>query len=175
MAADDGNVARSARPSPLARRSARALVAGAIGLLAVGCSPSGATTAGHGVVIGHLHIPFVPQPATGGADVINVSVQAGQRFSVEIDTSDGPYWWNQAGRRPDSRIVEVVGDFNIGSCAPDLVGCRVPYYHTLLARGRGETVMTWRYDAAPCRAPVTSAARKQCPSVTEVQFDIHVR
>jgi hypothetical protein len=175
MAAHNGTAAGYVRLRPRARRSAGAFAAGVVSLLVVGCSPSGATTADHGVVVGHLHIPFVPKPATGSADIVNVTVQAGQRFSVEVDTSDGPYWWNQTGPRPDARIVRVVGDFNIGSCAQGMVGCRVPYYHTLLARSRGETIMIWRYNAAPCRVPVTSAARKQCPSVTEVQFDIDVR
>ncbi len=151
------------------------LTAAAMSVGAAACSRSGATASDHGVVIGHLSIPFVPKTATGNAEVISATVRAGQRFSVEVDTSDGPEWWTQTGIGPDSRLVKVVGDFNVGSCPAGVTGCRVPYYHTLLARSPGTTTMTWKYNAAPCRAPATSPVRKQCPSVTEVQFDIDVR
>jgi hypothetical protein len=175
MAPDGITVARSVGFVRYVPRMAVLVAVAAISVFAAACSSSGATVSQHGVVIGHLSIPFMPNITTGGAEIIAVTVQAGQRFSVEVDTSDGPEWWTQTGAGPDSRIVKVVGNFNVGSCPADMTGCRVPYYRTLIARSPGTTTMTWRYNSAPCRAPTTSPASKQCPSVTEVQFDIDVR
>lgn len=170
-----GRVPRSARLAPYLRRMAVLLTAAGISVFAAACASAAPAADRHGTVIGHLAIPFLPKAAPGNADVIMVTVRAGQRFSVEVDTSDGPEWWTQAGAGPDSRIVKALGDFNIGSCPSDQAGCRVPYYHTLIARSPGTTTMTWTYHASSCRAPVISPARKQCPSVRDVQFDIDVR
>jgi hypothetical protein len=177
VAADNAPEARPAGLALLARRLTAAALAGVVGLLAVGCGRSGAVSIDHGVVIGHLVIPFAPAATRGGgaADVIKVTVAAGQRLSVEVDTSDGPAWWSQTGAKPDASIVKVVGDYNIGSCPANQVGCRVPYYHTLLARGPGTATMTWRYNSAACNAPASSPLSKQCPKVRDVQFDIRVR
>jgi hypothetical protein len=158
------------------RGTAVLLAAAAILVFAAACGIAGGTADQHGVVVGHLPIPFLPpKDARGKAEVIAVTVRAGQRFSVEVDTADAPEYWTQTGAGPDSRIVRVVGDFNAGSCPSGVEGCRVPYYHTLIARSPGTTMMTWIYNAASCRAPAILRARKQCPSVREVQFDIDVR
>jgi hypothetical protein len=110
-------------------------------------------------VVAHLAIPFRPAVAAGKADVIPIAVTAGQRFSIKVDTSDGPYAWSQAGTAPDPRTVTLAGNFNAGSCAPDLVGCRVPYFHTLITRGRGTTTMSWKYHDYRCaHAPKAAAA-----------------
>jgi hypothetical protein len=175
MAGYGMTLARSGGLTGCRQRMVLLLTAAAMCVSAVACTSSSATPIDHGAVIGHLHIPFVPTVTSGSADVIMVTVREGQRFSVEVDTSDGPQWWTQAGPGPDSRIVKVIGDFNVGSCPANVAGCRVPYYHTLLARSPGATTMTWRYNTAPCRAPSTSPASKQCPSVRDVQFDIDVR
>ncbi len=162
------------------------LAAAAMSVGATACSRSGATVSDHGAVVGHLAIPFRPPVAKGPAEIIEVTVRAGRRFSIEVDTSDGPQWWTQIAA-PDSRLLTVVGDFNLGSCPADVTGCRVPYYHTLLARSPGETTMTWKYNSGPCRAqapaptasqaasPTASPASKLCPSATKIQFDIDVR
>jgi len=175
VATNGMNVSRSGGLAACGRQLGVLLTAALISVSVVACGSSSATTIDHGVVVGRLHIPFLPKPTTGSAYVVIVTVRAGQRFSVDVDTSDGPAWWTQAGARPDPAIVKVVGDFNIGSCPANETGCRVPYYHTLIARSPGTTTMTWRYNTAPCRAPRTSPARKQCPSVRDVQFDINVR
>lgn len=150
-----------------------ALCAVACSLAGAGCSATAAPD--HGAVIGHLAIPFNPPAAKLSADVIAVSVGAGKRFSVKVDTSDGPFFWSQ-GRAPDPRVITFVGDFNQGSCPQAAVGCRVPYFHTLLARGRGTATMTWKYHNLGCPStPASSQAASKCPRVIVVTFDVTVR
>jgi len=56
----------------------------------------------------------------------------------------------------------------------DMVGCRVPYFHTLLARGQSTTTMSrWYHDYA-CTGPRAVRMRADCPAVTMVTFDIMV-
>jgi hypothetical protein len=174
--------ASDCRPRSARQRSlVAALMAAAAGwaLAAAACSSTAPShrSHDHGLVVAHLSIPFRPAAGAGGRELITVTVSAGQRFSVKVDTSDGPYWWSQSGTPPDPRIVRLIGDFNQGSCAPGLVGCRVPYFHTLLARSSGMTTMTWTYHQPPCQAAAKapSPASTACPKVTVVIFDISVR
>ncbi len=179
---------RTAAPAtrPRARRNNRpaalnAVLAGmcalAWSLAGTACSGTAAPDQSHGAVIGLLAIPFHPPDASGSADVITVTVAAGKRFSVKVDTSDGPFYWSQQGPVPDPQVMKFVGDFNQGSCPSDVVGCRVPFFHTLLARGRGTATMSWKYHALACpsKLPASSQAYSQCPKVTTVTFDITVR
>jgi hypothetical protein len=152
----------------------------AAGLLtAAACAGPGAPPPApdHGFVAGHLTIPFRPPATAAAADIIAITVSAGQRFSIKVDTSDGPYYWSQAGPGPDSRLLRLAGDFNDGKCAPALVGCRVPYFHTLIARVRGTTAMSWRYHDLTCPAAPKTASPPggSCPAVTTVTFDITIR
>ena len=147
----------------------------AVSLVITACS-GGGSGHDHGRVAGHLTIPFVPAATTGKAEVIPIAATVGERFSIKVDTSDGPYWWTQAGT-PDPRLIRLAGNFNDGSCSPGLVGCRVPYFHTLTARARGTTVTSWRYHAPGC---VTASATATppglaCPPVTLVTFAITIR
>jgi hypothetical protein len=147
-----------------------------VSLIAAAACAGPASAQDHGRVVAHLTIPFRPGAVTGTTEVIRVAVNRGQRFSVKVETSDGPFFWNQTGR-PDPRVVGLAGDFNQGSCAAGLAGCRVPFFHTLLARARGTTTMSWRYHDLHCQAVrkrMTQATRS-CPSVTIVTFDITVR
>jgi hypothetical protein len=181
----------SARPAWRSRRlvNAAALTAAAVsGLLAVAACGGPATPShDHGRVVAHLAIPFQPPVATGNPDIIRVTVTVGQRFSIKVDTSDGPFDWSQL-TRPDPRIAWLAGNFGDGSCAAGLVGCRVPYFHTLIARGRGTTAMSWKYHDLRCEAAQATASPGPsaspgasarpgigpCPSVTRVTFDITV-
>jgi hypothetical protein len=127
----------------------------------------------HGQVVAHLSIPF--QSAAGKVDIIAVSVAAGRRFSIKVDTSDGPSWWSQAAP-PDPRLIRLVGNYDDGSCPQDLTGCRVPYFHTLFARATGTTTMTWKYYDESCRAETGSTPPPSpCPRVAVVRFDITIR
>jgi hypothetical protein len=151
-----------------------ALCALACSLAGAGCSAT--TPPDHGAVIGHLAIPFNPPDANGSADVIAVTVGVGKRFSVKVDTSDGPFFWSQQGPAADPRVMKFVGDFNQGSCPQAEVGCRVPYFHTLLARGRGTATMTWKYHNLGCpSAPASSQTAGKCRRVIIVTFDVTVR
>ncbi|HUZ52621.1 MAG TPA: hypothetical protein VMU94_08825 [Streptosporangiaceae bacterium] len=148
-----------------------------LSLLAAAACAGPAAARDHGHVVAHLTIPFRPAAVTGKTEVIKVAVSSGQRFSVKVDTSDGPFFWNQTGSRPDPRVVRLAGDVNDGGCASGMVGCRVPYFHTLLARARGTTTMSWKYHDLRCQAVrkrMTQATR-ECPSVTVVTFYITVR
>jgi hypothetical protein len=156
-------------------RPAVALVITGLAALA-GCGGPPAAH-GHGRVVARLAIPFRPAAASGTAEVIRVAVRPGQRFSVKVDTSDGPYFWRQTGTGPDARIVRLAGNVNDGSCPASQVGCRVPYFHTLLARAAGTTTMSWRYHDLHCdavRKRMTQATRA-CPAITTVTFVITVR
>lgn len=95
MAPDGVTVARSAGLVRCVPRMAVLLTVAAIIVFAAACSSSGATVSQHGVVIGHLSIPFMPKTTTVSAEIFAVTVRAGQRFSVEVDASDGPEWWAQ--------------------------------------------------------------------------------
>jgi hypothetical protein len=151
------------------------LVAGtaALALLTAGCSGARAAGHDHGTVVGRLDIPFTPAHVQGQAEVIPVTVHRGERFSVLVQTSDGPYTWNQT-RRPDPGLVRLAGDFDRGTCPSGMVGCRVPYYHTLIARAPGVTVMTWNYRdfGGPGHGPAPKGRHRQ--KVTHVQFRITV-
>ena len=148
----------------------------AAGLLVAACAGPRTPAHDHGSVAGHLSIPFVPAATAGKAEVVPVTVRVGERFSIKVDTSDGPFWWTQTGAPPDPRLVRLAGNFNDGSCSPGLVGCRVPYFHTLVARARGTTAMSWRYHAPGCAAAASaSPPSRSCPAVTVVTFTITVR
>ncbi len=149
----------------------------AISLLLAACGGPASPAHDHGRVAGHLAIPFVPAATPGKAEIIPIAVTVGERFSIKVDTSDGPYWWTQSGAAPDPRLVQLAGNFNDGSCGPGLVGCRVPYFHTLIARARGTTAMSWRYHAPGCvTAPATATPPGMaCPAVTLVTFTITIR
>jgi hypothetical protein len=177
---------------PRGGRRAQAAALAAAGALvwslagsACGSTPAPATPGqAHGQVVAHLSIPFRPAGTALGTEVLKVTVPAGRRFAVKVDTSDGPFFWSITGSPPDTRVVRFVGNFNQGSCPADQVGCRVPYFHTMLARGPGTTTMTWRYHDLPCQAtpPPNSQASgasgqsaRSCPRVSVVVFDITVR
>jgi hypothetical protein len=149
----------------------------AVSLLITACGSPAGPAHDHGRVAGHLTIPFVPAATTGKAEIIPISVTVGERFSIKVDTSDGPYWWTQSGTAPDPRLVRLAGNFNDGSCSPGLVGCRVPFFHTLFARARGTTAMSWRYHSPGCAATTGTATPpgRACPPVTLVTFTITIR
>ena len=155
----------------------RIALAAVLSLIAAAACGTRVVAPDHGRVVAYLTIPFRPAATTGTAEVVRVAVSSGQRFSVKVDTSDGPFYWNQTGSRPDPRVVRLAGNFDEGSCAAGMTGCRVPYFHTLLARSRGTTTMSWKYHDLHCQAVrkrMTQATRS-CPSVTVVTFDITVR
>jgi hypothetical protein len=168
-----------ATPRSNSLRGAIALtIAAACVLMAAACGgPAAPRPASHGLLVAHLAIPFLAAGPAGRVVVVRVTVQVGQRFSIKVDTSDGPYYWAQSGAKPDRRIIRTAGDINDGNCAPDLVGCRVPYFHALVARAAGATTITWQYHALRCQnAPGASTPRPgSCPAVTMVRFDIRVR
>lgn len=155
-------------------------------LASVGCGLVAATGCGgstdpashdHGRIVAQLPILFAARPAFFAEHgTIHVAVAVGQRFSIKVDTSDGPYFWNEAGRPPNSRLVKLVGDFNDGHCAADLLGCRVPYFHTLLAQDSGTTTMTWRYHNVSCPSGQgrPSKATARCTRIGTVVFDITI-
>jgi hypothetical protein len=147
-------------------------------LTAAACASPGTPTAAHdhGFVAAHLTIPFRPPATAAAADIIAITVSAGRRFSIKVDTSDGPYYWSQEGPVPNPRLLRLAGDFNDGHCAPASVGCRVPYFHTLIARAAGTTAMSWRYHDLSC-PPAPKAASPpsgSCPRLTTVTFDITI-
>jgi hypothetical protein len=159
---------------------ATVLAAGAM----AGCGSSGAHhgggtggTGGHGKVVGYLAIPYQPGyvASTRSARTVNVTVRPGQRFSVKVATSDGPFLWRQVGPAPDSRVVRIVGDFNAGHCVKNAVGCRVPYFHILQARTAGSTSMTWLYRALACSPERKKMAQPDRSCIAAVIFDITVR
>lgn len=151
------------------------LVAGAaaLALLTAGCSGARTASHDHGTVVGHLDIPFVPAHVRGLAEVVRVTVHPGERFSVLVQTSDGPFAWSQTGR-PDPGLVRLAGDFDRGTCPAGMVGCRVPYYHTLIARASGVTAMTWKYRDFGCPEHGPAPKSRHCPTVTHVRFLITV-
>ncbi len=130
----------------------------------------------HGRVVAELPIAFAPRPVFLESEIIRVTVNIGQRFSIKVGTSDGPVYWDQVGT-PDPRLVKVMGDFNDGHCAPNLVGCRVPYFHTLLARAAGTTTMTWRYHNLGCQVHQLEPSGNvpPCLRLRTVIFDITIR
>ncbi len=99
-------------------------------------------------------------------------VSAGERFSIKVHTSDGPFWWTQQSK-PDPGLVRLAGNFDEGSCPANAVGCRVPYFHTLIARHAGTTTMTWVYHAPSCQA-TPSAGSPGCTAMATVRFDITI-
>ena len=147
--------------------------AAALALLTAGCSGGSAASHDHGTVVGHLNIPFVPAHVRGQAEVVPVTVHQGERFSVLVQTSDGPYAWSQTGR-PDPGLVRPAGDFSRGTCPSMQVGCRVPYYHTLVAMAPGVTVMTWNYRDFGCPQHGPAPKGRHCLTVTHVRFRITV-
>jgi hypothetical protein len=118
-------------------------------------------------VVAELPIPLA-SPAT---PVVNVAVSVGQRFSVKVDTSDGPYEWSEIGPAPDRQLVKLAGNFDDGHCDSKAVGCRVPYFHTLLAKTRGTTTMTWHLRDFNCQDNL--ASNPDCTHNT-VKFKITV-
>jgi hypothetical protein len=136
-----------------------------------------AATHDHGRVVADLPIAFAPRPVFLETEIIRVTVNVGQRFSIKVGTSDGPVYWDQVGSPPDPRLVKVLGNFNDGHCPPDLVGCRVPYFHTLLALAAGTTTMTWRYHNLACQVHQMSASKvvARCARLRTVIFDIVIR
>jgi len=127
----------------------------------------------HGRVVALLPILSGPDPAFPEHQIIYVKVHPGQLFSIKVHTSDGPFFWDESGRPPDPRLIKTAGDFNDGHFPAGLVGCRVPYFHTLLARRAGATSMTWRFHNVSCPAGGNAAAR--CRRITTVVFDITIR
>ncbi len=139
-------------PGSVARAAATPLL-----LLTLAACANPPVQADHGRVVAHLPIPFTP---AGQPEVIRVTISPGQRFSIKIDTSDGPYAWLQVSG-PDPRLIGFAGDFNDGSCPSGMVGCRVPYFHTMITEHRGATTATWRYRDYACPAtptPTTTAS-----------------
>lgn len=162
----------------IARRLAVVAVLGGCLLAVTACSGNGKYSAhDHGKVVAHLPIPYTSRLASGKTEVIRLAVAVGERFSVKVDTSDGPLYWRQVGTAPDPLLVKVVGDFNDGHCAADLVGCRVPFFHVLAARARGTTTMSWRYHNLSCAASgkAPGHAGHPCVKTATVTFRIQVR
>lgn len=161
---------QSARTRPI--RLLIVLLAAVVPLLAAACS-SGHRPRPHGTVVADLPIPFAPPAASGNREVIAVHVRAGERFSVKVATSDGPYWWAEQAR-PDPRLVKAAGDVNDGHCAPGLVGCQVPYFHVLVARHPGSTTMTWVYHAPDCQRTPPVGGGPACPATIKVTVAIAI-
>ena len=148
-----------------------------VGLLVSGCS--GGTgrhhARAHGQVVAFLPIPYSPPLGTHGPQVMSAVVTAGQRFSVKVDTSDGPIYWAQSGAKPDPRLVRQAGDVDDGHCPKLLVGCRVPFFSVLVALRSGTTTMTWTYHALDCPAtPSPAPAGRSCQRTSQVVLDIKV-
>jgi hypothetical protein len=157
------------------------LAAGVVGASLVAATACGGSadpaSHDHGRVVAHLPIQPPPHRVVGEHGIIHLTVPVGQRFSVKVDTSDGPFFWDEAGSPPDPRLARFVGDFNDGYCGADQYGCRVPYFHTLLARSRGTTTMTWRFHNVSCPPgrDRASKATARCTRIETVVFDITIR
>jgi hypothetical protein len=166
------------RPGRQALALTAAIVLSGACVLATACgSPLSLThhhpSPDHGEVVANLPIPF-SLPVPGQPDVMTVAVAAGERFSIEVATSDGPIYWAQAGQPPDPALIRPVGDFNDGQCAKDLVGCRVPYFATYAAGHAGTTKLTWAYHALDCRTTPPVPAGQSCMPVVKVTFDLTI-
>jgi hypothetical protein len=145
-----------------------AALAGSCVLAVIACSgPAHSATHDHGLVVAELPIPLSSPPTP----VVKVAVKVGQRFSVKVDTSDGPYEWSEIGPKPDRHLVKVVGDFDDGHCQKRAVGCRVPYFHALKAKARGTTTMTWHLQDFNCQD--NPASNADCTH-NSVKFEITV-
>jgi len=121
----------------------------------------------HGRVVATLPIPL----GSHATPIVKVAVGVGQRFSVEVATSDGPYEWSEIGQAPDPQLVKLAGNFNDGHCDPKAIGCRMPYFHTLQAKAPGTTTMTWRLRDFNCQDDL--ASNPDCIHNT-VKFEITV-
>jgi hypothetical protein len=150
------------------RFASRLIVVGICLLGTAACSGSSPhVSKDHGEVVAELPIPLA-SPAT---PVIKVDVSVGQRFSVKVDTSDGPFEWSEVGPAPDRHLVKLAGNFDDGHCDPKVVGCRVPYFHTLQAKARGTTTMTWHFQDFGCQDNL--ASHPDCTHNT-IEFEITV-
>jgi hypothetical protein len=153
------------------RLASRVVVAAMAGICVLGVTACSGSSHGashdHGLVVAELPIPLA-SPAT---PVVKVAVTVGQRFSVKVDTSDGPYAWGQIGQLPDRQLVRVAGNFDDGHCDQKAVGCRVPYFHTLQAKAPGTTTMTWQFHDFNCQDDLGS--NPDCTNNT-VTFEITV-
>jgi hypothetical protein len=131
----------------------------------------------HGLVVGQL--PNPPQPAStqGNTDVVHLNVTVGERFSIKVDRIDFPDFWAEVGARPNPRIVQVAGDLDANSCPGTVAGCAISYFHVLVARSRGTTTMTWKYEGLSCKVARPGHTRDgySCPAARLVTFDITVR
>jgi hypothetical protein len=145
-----------------------ATMAAICALSVTGCGGSAhSASRDHGRVVAELPIPL----DSSLNPVVHIAVTLGQRFSVKVDTSDGPYEWSEIGRSPDRQLVKLAGDFNDGHCDPEAVGCRVPYFHTLQAKARGTTTMTWHFRDFSCQN--NAGSNPDCTHNT-VKFEITV-
>jgi hypothetical protein len=173
---------------PYGRCSRRAVLAALATVFAAGATAGCGTAAahhggadhgdgGHGQVVASLPIPYHVSHivSTRSARTIKVTVRPGQRFSVKVATSDGPFMWRQVGPPPDGRVVKFVGDFTSGHCVKAAVGCRMPYFHVLQARKTGSTTMVWLYRALACSPERKRIAQPDFSCIAVVIFDITVR
>jgi hypothetical protein len=162
------------RPGRPAWAVAAAAVLAAACVLATACGAPAHGSPDHGPVVASLPIPFSP-PVPGRPDVMPVTATAGERFAIKVATSDGPFYWAQAGKVPEPALIRPVGDFSDGQCAQNLVGCRVPYFATYAARHTGTATLTWAYHALDCPAAGTPrSAGPSCTRIVTVTFDITI-
>jgi hypothetical protein len=104
----------------------------------------------------------VPQhPVTLAPKAAQVS--AGSKFSVTVDTTDGPEAWELTSVGHPA-IVERQGSAPVGSCgSPPKAGCTVPLRYTFLAKTAGTTTMVWTEFALGC----PSQPGKRCAAVIQ--------
>jgi hypothetical protein len=113
--------------------------------------------------------PVATLQITGGVPVhlttlrpILARVSVGQKFSVIVNTTDGPLEWRLT-RTGQPAIVQGQGNAVIGSCgSPPAVGCREPDQYTFVARAKGATTMEWTEYGLCSGQPA-----RTCPAVIQ--------
>jgi hypothetical protein len=90
-------------------------------------------------------------------------VPAGSKFSVTVDTTDGPEAW-ELTTVGHPAIVQKQASAPVGSCgSPPKAGCTVPQRYTFLARAPGTTTMVWTEYALGC----AGQPGHRCPAVIQ--------
>lgn len=129
-------------------------------VLAAGC---GGSSPAAPLQVATLHVTNgSPQhPVTLNAKTARVA--AGSKFSVTVDTSDGPEAWDLTTVGHPG-VVEKQGSAPVGSCgSPPKAGCTVPQRYTFVAKAAGTATMVWVEYALGC----SGQPGERCPAVIQ--------